>query len=53
MTFRWFKTFKAGPFRGCKTSPTSRPREGWLYLASVLDLGSRRLLGYSMHSISA
>jgi transposase InsO family protein len=24
--------------------------EGWLYLASVLDLGSRRLLGYSMAS---
>lgn len=23
-------------------------RQGWLYLASVLDLGSRRLLGYSM-----
>ena len=23
--------------------------EGWLYLASVLDLGSRRLLGYSMN----
>jgi putative transposase len=23
-------------------------REGWLYLASVLDLGSRRMLGYSM-----
>ena len=22
--------------------------EGWLYLASVLDLGSHRLLGYSM-----
>ena len=22
--------------------------EGWLYLASVLDLGSRRLVGYSM-----
>ena len=22
--------------------------EGWLYVASVLDLGSRRLLGYSM-----
>lgn len=22
--------------------------EGWLYLATVLDLGSRRLLGYSM-----
>lgn len=25
-----------------------RTDEGWLYLASVLDLGSRRLLGYSM-----
>lgn len=24
--------------------------EGWLYLATVLDLGSRRLLGYSMNS---
>lgn len=23
-------------------------QEGWLYMASVLDLGSRRLLGYSM-----
>jgi len=23
-------------------------REGWLFMASVLDLGSRRLLGYSM-----
>lgn len=27
-----------------------RTGEGWLYLASVLDLGSRRLLGYSMTS---
>lgn len=25
-----------------------RTGQGWLYLASVLDLGSRRLLGYSM-----
>jgi len=25
-----------------------RTGEGWLYMASVLDLGSRRLLGYSM-----
>ena len=25
-----------------------RTGEGWLYLASVLDLGSRRLLGYSV-----
>ncbi len=24
--------------------------EGWLYLATVLDLGSRRLLGYSMNT---
>ena len=22
--------------------------EGWLYLAAVLDIGSRRLIGYSM-----
>lgn len=27
-----------------------RTSQGWLYLASVLDLGSRRLLGYSMAS---
>ena len=27
-----------------------RTGEGWLYLASVIDLGSRRLLGYSMAS---
>jgi len=26
--------------------------EGWLYLASVLDLGSRRLLGYSMSTVA-
>jgi len=26
--------------------------EGWLYLASVLDLGSRRLLGYSMSDVA-
>ena len=30
-----------------------RTGEGWLYLASVLDLGSRRLLGYSMGAICA
>ena len=29
------------------TSPTSAD-EGWLYLADVLDLGSRRIVGYSM-----
>jgi putative transposase len=29
------------------TSPGSR-QEGWLYLASVLDLASRHLVGYSM-----
>ena len=27
-----------------------RTREGWLYLASVIDLGTRRLVGYSMQS---
>ena len=26
--------------------------EGWLYLASVLDLGSRRLIGYSMSDVA-
>jgi len=26
--------------------------EGWLYLASVIDLGSRRLLGYSMSEVA-
>ena len=26
--------------------------EGWLYLATVLDLGSRRLLGYSMSDVA-
>ena len=30
---------------GARTLPTSRPWEGWLYPASVLDLGSCRLLG--------
>lgn len=25
-----------------------RTREGWLYLATVIDLGSRRVIGYSM-----
>ena len=33
---------------GAATSPTCPTGEGWLYVASVLDLGSRRLLGYSM-----
>jgi putative transposase len=33
---------------GAATSPTSRPTRGWLYLASVIDLASRHLLGYSM-----
>ena len=33
---------------GSRTSPIFATGEGWLYLAGVLDLGSRRLLGYSM-----
>lgn len=32
----------------CSDITYIRTGEGWLYLASVLDLGSRRLLGYSM-----
>ena len=34
--------------RGALTSPNVRTGEGWLYLAVVLDVGSRRLLGYAM-----
>ena len=33
---------------GCQDITYIATGEGWLYLASVLDLGSRRLLGYSM-----
>jgi hypothetical protein len=33
---------------GSATSPTTQAREGWLYLGSVLDLGSRRWLGHSV-----
>ncbi len=32
----------------CSDITYIRTGEGWLYLASVLDLGSRRLIGYSM-----
>jgi len=38
---------------GCRTCGDItyiRTDEGWLFLASVLDLGSRRLVGYSMES---
>ena len=34
--------------RGCQDITYIPTGEGWLYLASVLDLGSRRLFGYSM-----
>ena len=33
---------------GKRTSPTWPTAEGWLYLAGVLDLGSRRLVGWAM-----
>ncbi|MFL5883106.1 MAG: DDE-type integrase/transposase/recombinase, partial [Actinomycetota bacterium] len=33
---------------GPTPTPTSRPGKAWLYLASVLDLASRHLLGWSM-----
>ena len=34
--------------RTCGDITYIRTAEGWLYLASVLDLGSRRLIGYAM-----
>ncbi len=33
---------------GAATSPTSRTWEGWLYLATVIDIASRRVVGYAM-----
>jgi transposase InsO family protein len=36
--------------RTCGVITYIRTDEGWLYLASVLDLGSRRLVGYAMES---
>jgi len=43
----------AGSPQAPQTSPGSEiflrsTDEGWLYIASVIDLGSRRLIGYSM-----
>ncbi len=35
---------------GVETLLTFRPRKGGLYLASVIDLGTRRLVGYSFGS---
>jgi putative transposase len=44
------RRFAPGPpdVAWCQDITYIATREGWLYLASVLDLGSRRLLGYSM-----
>lgn len=36
--------------RTCGDITYIRTDEGWLYLASVLDLGSRRIVGYSMQN---
>ena len=33
---------------GSETSPICAPGEGWAYLATVIDLGSRRVVGFSM-----
>jgi putative transposase len=33
---------------GRPTSPNIPTREGWLYLAVVMDLSSRRIVGWSM-----
>ena len=42
--------FKPGPpdWAWCQDITYVATGEGWLYLASVIDIGSRRLLGYSM-----
>jgi putative transposase len=44
------RRFAPGPpdVAWCQDITYIATRQGWLYLASVLDLGSRRLLGYSM-----
>ena len=44
------RRFAPGPtdVAWCQDITYIATREGWLYMASVLDLGSRRLLGYSM-----
>jgi transposase InsO family protein len=44
------RRFAPGPpdVAWCQDITYIATREGWLYLASVLDLGSRRLIGYSM-----
>lgn len=33
-----------------KPGAVTSPKQGWLYLASVIDLGTRRLVGYSFGS---
>ena len=44
------KPTRRKPDRALRSDPYTyiATREGWLYLASVLELGSRHLLGYSM-----
>jgi putative transposase len=44
------RQFKPGPANvaWCQDITYVRTREGWLFVASVIDIGSRRLLGYSM-----
>lgn len=33
---------------GCKTSPSTEPAKGWVYLAVVIDAWSRRVVGWSI-----
>jgi putative transposase len=33
---------------GCKTSPMCRTQQGWLYLVLVLDLRSRKIVGWAL-----
>ena len=35
---------------GCRTSPTSRPGRAWLYVAFVIDVFARRIVGWRVSS---
>ena len=43
-----------GPIsRGSRTSPTCRPGEGWLYVAFVIDVYARRIVGWRVNQSMA
>ncbi|GAA2639912.1 hypothetical protein GCM10010411_95320 [Actinomadura fulvescens] len=43
----WWSAWECGFVVGGGTSPTSPSGEGWLYLATVIDIGSRRVVGWA------